>query len=857
MRVHASAAIAWGLSVATATQVPQLDPNALESHRVVAPDEAQFKALLAEKDVVFAKFYAPWCGHCKALSPTWKELSATFSVLENVQVVHVDCDAHTALCASQNIEGYPTLKIFRGGQFEEYEGPRTLGALTNYLVQRIDAPIHNFGTLSSPPHAINAILVVSVTFVLGLLVSIYLLCFRPTNRVHPPKFYSLPDNSTIKKGHGAVYKVGTFPKPTVSLLEKLEATVKSNGDGAFLGRRPIDSDGKAGPYVWETYAQTYTRIKNLSSGLQAEKMLQPLPDGHRILCIYMRNCPEYLIAMYAAFYAGGLFCALYDTLGASSTAFILTQTQITTVITTSNELKTIIKAKAQSPSLKFVVLADVTVATQADIDACKEVGLKLSTTADIEAVGSKNPLAPIYPKVNDMAFLMYTSGTTGDPKGVEISHSNILACVAGAEDRLKRYKGVQVFSTKGIHLSYLPLPHILEQTVCAVMISHGGRIGFYQGHTLKLAEDLVALRPTHFVTVPRLLNKIYDTIVNSAKASGGIKSWLFDLAMRTKLANLKKGYRSHPFFDWLVFSKIQARLGLDRCNFVLTGSAPLSDDIMSFFRIMLDAFISEGYGQSECTAASNLTDFDDVECGTVGAPMISAEIKLVSVPEMGYEVTDTVHGDKTPIPVNGRGEICYRGPTVFAGYYKAPDKTAEALDADGWLHSGDIGVWTLDGRLKIIDRKKNIFKLSQGEYVAPEKIENIIVASEYIAQSFVYGDSLHAVLVGIIVPEAPALKKLAASLNITATLEELCENPKIIEAVHKDIIAVGKNGLLSGFETVRAIHLHLEHFSAENNLLTPTFKLKRNEAKKLFAKQIDDLYLRAGDLVAGKNVKQG
>ncbi|RLO09196.1 hypothetical protein DYB28_012915, partial [Aphanomyces astaci] len=340
-----------------------------------------------------------------------------------------------------------------------------------------------------------------------------------------------------------------------------------------------------------------------------------------------------------------------------------------TVICTTSELKAIVQVKASAPTLRHVVVCDVVIKTQADLDLCGQAGLQLWTMRELELVGTKHPRPATYPKVSALSFLMYTSGTTGDPKGVEITHANILACAAGAKDRLNRGDGAVCFTPASIHLSYLPMPHILEQIVQSVMISAKGRIGFYQGNTLKLTEDLVELRPTHFVTVPRLLNKIYDKVIQaggSSSSGGGIKGWLFKRAVQTKLANLKQGYQAHPLYDKLVFSKIQAKLGLDRCRFVLTGSAPISDDVLSFFRILLTSTITEGYGQSECTGASTLTDHDDVQCGTVGAPMASCEIKLVSVPEMGYLVTDSVHGDVNKIPVNGRGEICFRGPTVFS-----------------------------------------------------------------------------------------------------------------------------------------------------------------------------------------------
>ncbi|OQR97146.1 Long-chain-fatty-acid--CoA ligase [Achlya hypogyna] len=672
-----------------------------------------------------------------------------------------------------------------------------------------------------------------------------------------PESYCQPDESTAKPGHGAVYRIGPFPKPEfASMLEMLQASVRKFPTKQFLGHRPIDSAGNAGPFVWETYEECYERIQNFAAGLMHQRMVEEV-DGMRLLCIYMKNRPEWTLAQYASYYCGAGISPLYDTLGVTSTKYILNQTLAATVLCTTLELPGLLSMKADVASMTHIILADVKTASEADKAAAAAANVQLWTFAQIEELGAKYPMAPRYPKADDTSILMYTSGTTGDPKGVVLTHANMLVTNVACDERVTVGKAVAAVHNHPTFLSYLPLPHVAEQIFQLFMIRHYGSLGFYQGNTAKILDDLLALRPTIFATVPRLLNRIYDKIVGGAAAAGGFKSWLFQKALDAKLANLPLGITTHWLYDKLIFSKIRVKLGLDRATLLGCGSAPLSPDVLAFFRIVMDCPVLEAYGQSECSGLSNMTHYLDFTGGNAGPPLANCEIKLVSVPEMGYDVNDTEHGDdEDKIAVRGRGEVCYRGPNVFPGYYKNPEKTKEALDEDGWLHSGDVGVWLPDGRLKIIDRKKNIFKLSQGEYVAPEKIELVVKGSAYVNQPFVYGDSLHAVLVAIVVPEEEELTALAKSLGVAGSFAELCAHPSVVAAVLKDIVAVSKRGGLYGFETVRAIALHPEPFTVENDMMTPTFKLKRNDVKKAFIKEIDELYAKSGDVVAGKNVKQ-
>lgn len=277
---------------------------------------------------------------------------------------------------------------------------------------------------------------------------------------------------------------------------------------------------------------------------------------------------------------------------------------------------------------------------------------------------------------------------------------------------------------------------------------------------------------------------------------------------------------------------------------MITGSAPISKDVLAFLKIAFCCQIKEGYGQTESAAAVCVTWEHDPEVGTVGSPFTSCEVKLLDVPDMNYTSEDKDEfGRPTP-----RGEICYKGPNQFRGYFRQPEMTAETIDKDGWVHTGDIGVMDVTkGTIKIIDRKKNIFKLSQGEYIIPEKIENKICQSGYIGQSFVYGDSLQHFLVAIVVPDRAILEKWASDNGVPvgegdSGYLDLLQNPRANKHILEEIFAKSREAGFFGFEIPQKVHLTATAFTSENDILTPTFKLKRNEAKKYFISEIKTLY---------------
>uniref|UniRef100_A0A8C9U8R2 Arachidonate--CoA ligase n=1 Tax=Scleropages formosus TaxID=113540 RepID=A0A8C9U8R2_SCLFO len=616
--------------------------------------------------------------------------------------------------------------------------------------------------------------------------------------------------------------VSCYYEDAMTLYEVFQRGFHASGNGPCLGYR---KPGK--PYHWLKYKQVLDRAEHLGSGL-LHRGLTPSPD--QFVGIFAQNRPEWIISELACYTYSMVAVPLYDTLGPEALVFIINRADICTVLCDKPDKAEVLLGnceKGLTPVLKTIVLMDPF--GEELVERGRRSGVDLLSMKELEVnefFRLQSHQCPVMHRVSSLRVCeSQSTNPLCDPKGAMLTHENIISDAAAV---VRCFENAFIPVPQDVSISFLPLAHMFERIVQTVLYSAGAKVGFFQGDIKLLPDDMKTLQPTVFPAVPRLLNRVYDKVQSGAQTP--FKKWLLNFAIQKKLSEVKRGViRKDSVWDKLIFHKLQASLG-GRVRVMVTGAAPISPTVLNFLRASLGCQIFEAYGQTECTASCTFSLPGDSSAGHVGPPIPCNFVKLVDVEEMNY------------FSSNGEGEVCIKGRNVFKGYLKDPERTAEALDKDGWLHTGDIGKWLPNGVLKIIDRKKNIFKLAQGEYIAPEKIENMYLRSGPVAQVFVHGDSLQSSLVGIVVPDPEVLPDFAAKLGVKGSFEELCRNQQVKKAILSDMAKLGREAGLKSFEQVKDLYLHPEQFTIENGLLTPTLKAKRAELTKFFKSHIESLY---------------
>ncbi|CAF4026108.1 unnamed protein product [Adineta steineri] len=575
------------------------------------------------------------------------------------------------------------------------------------------------------------------------------------------------------------------------------------------------------PFKSYSFKQVYEIIRETGSGVAQ----LGLPISNKtFIGIYGSASVNYALSVYSCWPFSMVPVGIYDSLGRDGVRFIIKHAEVKLIFADDvARVRSLIEWKDETLALETIVM--FIEPTPELLKSAEDKNLKLITYEKLRELGRNNIIDFVPPTPKDIALVMYTSGSTGEPKGCIITHENFLCAMFGCA----RAMDLESLGKNEVPraMNFLPMAHMFGCGTVVAINYLGGEVGFWQGKVDKLADDFRDFRPTLLSIVPRLLNKLYDKVRSEVLKKGIPGRILLRLAIGGKLALLRRGDFGHDtIWDKLIFDKIRKQFGGQvRC--VISSSAPLSAEVCRFSRAAFSCTFVEAYGQTECVIGCWQTKYD-IDSGETGIPTSFNHVKLVDVPEKDYYSKD------------GVGEICIRSKAVFSGYLKDEAKTREAIDEEGWLHTGDIGRWTPHKTMKIIDRKKNMYKLSQGEYIAPEKIEDAYSRSQFVYQTFVYGDSYKNFPVAIVVLNEDYVKRWNAQNNNNSS--QSTSEERLKEIVLEDMTKEGKKRGLMSYEQVKAIEFIKEPFTIENSLLTPTFKSRRFAVEKKYKELFLNLY---------------
>ncbi len=591
-------------------------------------------------------------------------------------------------------------------------------------------------------------------------------------------------------------------KKTVSQI--ILGSAEKRPDKTALARK------ENGSWKPTTYGELAEETARFSQALFAENFR----PGDR-LAIMLPNSPEWVITDLAALSFGVVDVPIYSTLSEEQVFHILSDSGAKGVVTTNGvQFKKLAKIAGNLPSLKLIITVEKTEKQVGDIrtvnfrDAMKRAG-EISEEDNNELSGARKNVTP-----ETLASIIYTSGTTGPAKGVMLSHGNFTSNVAAVLDALD-------INESDTHLSFLPLSHAFERTGGYYTVLAAGGSIYYAESMDSIPENMRDVKPTVVISVPRLFEKMAARIRAKVEKAPPLRQklfrWAIGVGRRFSAAPEQASFclkAAHAIARKLVFSKLQQAMG-GRIRFFVSGGAPLGEDVATFFQAV-GITIIEGYGLTETSPVIAVNPVGAVKIGSVGKPLGNLEIKIAD-----------------------DGELLVKGPSITKGYFRDEKATREAIDKDGWFHTGDVA--ELDGGyIKITDRKKNILVMSNGKNVAPQPIESRLVSDDLIAQAVVIGNS-RKFISALIVPDFEGLSEFAKRWRIkAANSEELIASPEVFRIYEKKIARLMDG--FARFEKVKRFALLPRELSEREGELTPTLKIKRKVVLEKYAALIDGLY---------------
>ncbi|TFV65215.1 UNVERIFIED_ORG: long-chain fatty acid--CoA ligase [Bacillus sp. AZ43] len=584
--------------------------------------------------------------------------------------------------------------------------------------------------------------------------------------------------------------------PDEALTDMLATNVAEHGDEVGLRRRV---DGQWRDVTWKEFGE---EVRGVAKGLIAAGVAA----GDRV-GLQAKTRYEWTVFDYAIWTAGAVVVPIYETSSPDQVAWILSDSGATAVIVERDEHASAVESvREQTPELRSVHVIDDGAVDQL-VTAGKDV-------PDSELEARRASL-----NADSLATLIYTSGTTGRPKGCELTHRNFLFEIGNGITLLGRFMSVE-----GSLLLFIPLAHVLARVLQVGAIQNRTVIG-HTPDVSNLLEDLGDFKPTFVLAVPRVFEKVFNSA--KAKAEGDGKGKIFDKAAQVAIDWSRAqdtggpglGLRAqHALFDKLVYGKLRAALG-GRCLGAISGGAPLGERLGHFFR-GIGVTVYEGYGLTETTAAASVNHDDALRIGTVGRPLPGVEFRIAE-----------------------DGEVLIRGGIVMRGYWKNEDATKEAIDSEGWFHTGDLGELDADGFLKITGRKKEILVTAGGKNVAPAVLEDRLRAHRLISQCIVVGDQ-RPFIGALITLDEEALPQWLESKGKPADqkADQVREDPELKAEI--DAAVKEANKAVSNAEAIKKFTILGTDFTEDNGMLTPSLKLKRSVVMKEFGDEVEKLYTR-------------
>ncbi|KAI7962799.1 hypothetical protein MJO28_000893 [Puccinia striiformis f. sp. tritici] len=578
-------------------------------------------------------------------------------------------------------------------------------------------------------------------------------------------------------------------------------------------------------YKYWTYTQLLEEVSKISNGL-AEL---GLTKEHRFN-IYSATKASWQVMAHACSRRSITFATAYDSLGVAGLEHSINEPEVVGVFTNANLLGTLAAIVDKAPTLKYVIYDE-----KAEESVLKKIqdarpDIRIITYDELRQLGETKAHEIVKPDPSDIACIMYTSGSTGAPKGVLLSHLNLVSSVAGVRTLLHDF-----MTDQEAIIAYLPLAHILEFIVELTCLSMGAKIGYGSVKTLTEASmrncsgDIKTFKPSVMIGVPAVWELIRKGILAKVKAGGKLKQGIFNAALAVKRHPIL-GKVAGGLMDTVVFNQVREQTG-GNLRYAISGGAALSKETQEFLSKALVSVL-QGYGLTESCGMCAILSPTYMQYECVGVPVPSVEIKLVDAPETGYLSTNTPHP---------QGEVWIRGPSVSKGYFKREDVTQESMTDEGWFKTGDIAQWNQDGTLSIIDRKKNLVKLAGGEYIALEKLESIYKSCSLVNNICVHADSSANRPMAIVFVHEKNINLVCEELKIGESgrsFSQMCQDEEIEKLVLKELLATGKKAGFKPLELLQSVVLTDEEWTPLNGLTTAAQKLNRKAILEHYAEAV-------------------